>query len=224
MTQNEDKAGISSIFEDIYSTNAWGGLESSSGPGSEGAQVKIIQTEIPNLLQKINALSMLDLPCGDFHWMKHVDLEGINYIGGDIVTELVEMNKKEHGREKRTFEKLNILTDSLPKVDVVLCRDCLVHFSNADIYVALKNIVRSGAKYLLTTSFAQRDGNKNIQTGLSSTGRIQWRPLTLQKAPFDFPEPLVVVNEGCTEGNGNYSDKCLMLWRTDALAPLLDPV
>ena len=28
---------------------------------------------------------MLDVPCGDFRWMAHVDLSGIIYIGGDII-------------------------------------------------------------------------------------------------------------------------------------------
>ena len=32
-------------------------------------------------------------------------------------------------------------------------------------------------------------------------------------APFNFPPPLRLVNENCTEGDGAYGDKCLGLWR-----------
>ena len=35
---------------------------------------------------------MLDIPCGDFYWMKEVDLKDIEYIGADIVDELIKKN------------------------------------------------------------------------------------------------------------------------------------
>jgi len=84
--------------------------------------------------------------------MKKVDLSGITYIGADIVNELVNKNYYKYDEE---FMTLDITKDKLPRVDVVFVRDCLVHFSNKDIYKALKNIYKSGAKYLLTTTFPE---------------------------------------------------------------------
>ncbi len=43
-------------------------------------------------------------------------------------------------------------------------------------------------------------------------GKGLWRTLNLEIHPFHFPKPITVINEHCTEGNGEYSDKSLELW------------
>ena len=48
----------------------------------------------PGLLRDYNITTVIDVPCGDFHWMSRVNLEGRKYIGGDIVKELIEDNQK----------------------------------------------------------------------------------------------------------------------------------
>lgn len=37
------------------------------------------------MLKKYSIKSILDIPCGDFSWMKKIELDGIEYIGADIV-------------------------------------------------------------------------------------------------------------------------------------------
>jgi hypothetical protein len=49
----------------------------------------------------------------------------------------------------------DLTRDPLPKVDLVLCRDCLVHLSFDDIYESLDNLRRSGSMLLLTTTLAE---------------------------------------------------------------------
>ncbi len=105
--------------------------------------------------------------------MKNVDLSGIKYIGGDIVEELVTQNVKEYERKSRRFKKLNLINDELPKVDLVFCRDCLVHLSFDEIFRSLGNIFKSDSKYLLTTTFPEKAKNYDIATG-------QWRALNLE--------------------------------------------
>ena len=144
------------------------------------------------------------MPCGDFHWMSRVDLDGIDYIGGDIVANVVNANKINE-QKNIVFRHMNLVEDALPTVDLILCRDCLVHFSTADVFLALKNICMSGSRYLLTTTFSSCTQSYEIHTG-------QWRPLNLMIPPFSFPEPKILINEKCTEGNGLYSDKSLGLW------------
>jgi hypothetical protein len=197
-------------FTDKYSRNAWRGVESVSGTGSDLSQTLVIAAEIPTLLRELGVVSMLDVPCGDFNWMRTVDLTGIRYIGADIVKDLVRRNRT-FEKENIAFTHANLLTDELPKVDLILCRDCLVHFSHADIRRALNNMRRSGATYLLTTTFPDRTENADIPTG-------RWRVLNLERAPFNFPPPLRLIVEQCTEGNGKYSDKSLGVWRIDDLS------
>lgn len=204
------------VFTNIYRNNSWNGIDSSSGTGSDFHQTRIIARTLPTLVSALRIETILDLPCGDFHWMSRVDLSGVDYVGADIVRELIRKNRQQHGRAGVSFRRLNLLTDSLPFVDLILCRDCLVHLPFADVFVALINICRSGAEYLLTTTFPDRTENRDIEAG-------DWRPLNLQRAPFRLPSPLRVINEGCTEGGGYFHDKSLGLWRVADIAALLMP-
>ncbi len=205
---------LEEFFSDIYRGNRFLGEDSVSGPGSDLYQTRIITKQLPTLFRELSTSTMLDIPCGDFHWMNSVDLDSVDYIGADIVKEMVQNNREKYERANLHFQHLNLISGELPKVDLVFCRDCLVHFSFTDILLALRNIYTSGSKYLLTTTFPSRRNNHDIVTG-------SWRPLNLEIAPFNLPKPLKVINEGCTEGNGAYSDKSLGLWQIEEIRKTL---
>ena len=206
-----DDQTTESVFTKIYKENFWEQDESVSGPGSSLTQTREIIRLLPELFSKFDIKSVLDLPCGDFNWMQHLDWSKIQYTGGDIVEPLIEKNQKKFAGSNLNFKVLNLLTDDLPQVDVIFCRDCLVHLSFEDIHKALKNILKSNSKYLLTTTFPPRE-NVDIITG-------DWRVLNLEKAPFNLPPPLFLLNEKCTEVEGNFADKSLGLWKIEQLAP-----
>src|ERR1700754_5083326 len=124
------------VFTAIYQGKEWGG-DSVSGRGSDERQTKVIIETLPSLFREFGISTMLDIPCGDFYWMKRVDLTGVDYTGADIVSELIENNTEQYSKDGVHFEKLNLIEDKLPKVDLVFCRDCLVHFSFEDIFSAL---------------------------------------------------------------------------------------
>ena len=193
------------IFTNIYKKEYWSGINK-SGSGSDLIQTIKIRKELPNFLQESKILSMLDLPCGDFFWMREINLDFISYIGGDIVPQLITKNNAKYSSPKRKFILMNILEDPLPKVDLVFCRDLFGHLSYGQIHKALSNLKKSNSTFLLTTSFMERVDNRNITTG-------DWRPINLMKEPFNFPNPLKVINENCTEGDGSFLDKSLCLWR-----------
>jgi len=151
---------------------------------------------------------VLDIPCGDLVWMSKVELSGAKYIGCDVAPSLVTHLKSEF--PERDFSVLDISKDSLPQVDLIFCRDLFVHLSNKDIATSLKNIKASNSTYLATTTFLRREPNKDLP--IISRG-IAWRTLNLQISPFNFPEPLEVIDEKCTEGNGIYSDKAIAIWK-----------
>jgi 2-polyprenyl-3-methyl-5-hydroxy-6-metoxy-1,4-benzoquinol methylase len=194
------------VFTDIYKENTWRGKNSRSGSGSDIDQTQIIANELPILFSEFRVSTLLDIPCGDFHWMKNVDLSGIDYTGADVVDELIRSNTEHYARDGVRFQKINLLRDSLPKAYLIFCRDCLVHFSFEDIFHALANICNSDIELLLTTTFPERKENRDIATG-------QWRVLNLEVTPFVLPRPLKIINEGCTQGRGAYTDKSLGLWR-----------
>ena len=186
------------IFTHIFANNLWGDAESASGVGSNLVQTKILREQLPSLLRGLGVRSMLDIPCGDYYWLSQVELGVSTYIGADIVEELIRNNQTRFTRGEPgrsiSFVKLNLLGSELPRVDLVLCRDCLVHFSNADVQQALRQIKQNGSTYLLTTTYPKRRNEQDIRTGA-------WRPINLQAAPFNLPKPTLTIHEGCTERN-----------------------
>lgn len=198
-------------FARIFETNLWGSDASVSGSGSAPDQTRVLRSQLPPLLRRLRVATMLDIPCGDFGWMHKVDLDGIAYTGADIVPDLVERNRRVYGNTWRRFAVLDLTTDSLPAVDLVFCRDCLVHLSNAHIREALRNVYASSATWLLTTTFPAHWQEDDLEDG-------DWRPLNLEGPPFCLPPPLALVNEGCSEHDGAFADKSLGLWRIADLA------
>jgi hypothetical protein len=205
-TQSVRGLGLKDKFSQVYEKNIFAGSKSRSGEGSDLVQTEIIRRELPKLVGELGITTFLDAPCGDWYWMQHVNLPVTHYIGTDIVQALITKNQAAFGDNKITFQCLNLAEDMLPKADLIFSRDCLVHLSFADALKIIANFKRSGATYLLTTTFTQRPSNADLGDGF-------WQPLNMQQAPFHFPEPLTLINEGCTEGGGDYADKCLGLWR-----------
>jgi hypothetical protein len=198
---------VDEIFRSIYEANEWGGGESVSGQGSDLSQTETIRREIPRLLRSLGVGSVLDIPCGDLRWIGDLELGVDHYIGGDIVVELVEGCRQRYTDDRWDFRQLDLVRDELPKVDLILCRDCFVHFSIDLIHQALGRIKDSGSTYLLATTFPDATENADIQTGC-------WRKVNLQAPPFSFPDPLELINENCTEAP-RFAEKSLGLWRID---------
>lgn len=196
----------SAVFDRIHRDNRWHSATSRSGTGSEPEQTVAVREQLPGLLAELSCRSLLDIPCGDFSWMSLTELPVERYIGADIVPALTDANELRYGSERRRFRTIDLVTGPLPMVDLIFCRDCLVHLSFADIAAALGTVRASGATYLLTTTFTGREANHDIPTGA-------WRPLNLERAPFCFPPALQYLDERCQEGRGRFADKQLGLWR-----------
>ena len=170
---------LQSRFSTVYHQNKWGSNESASGKGSELINTRLISDLLPSLVKELNIETLLDLPCGDFNYMKEVCL-GCNYIGADIVPELILSNKEKY--KNIDFRCLDITNDSLPSADIILVRDCFVHLLNADILKAIQNIKDHSIKYLLTTSFPMVRSNIEIGEGTDP----QFREINISIHPFNL--------------------------------------
>lgn len=193
------------LFTEYYYNNSWSGKESLSGPGSDYEQTKYLIPELEILLKTLKIKTMLDVPCGDFNWMRRVDLSNINYTGGDIVDKLISNNNKKYKTKNISFKSIDVVRDPLPEVDLIMVRDCFVHLPNKDIIKAINNIIDSNSKYLLTTNFMWRspEANKDIAVGA-------WRRLNLESEPFNFPFPKQIIIEGNIQSYDR--DKTMSLW------------
>lgn len=191
------------VFGKAYAyPDTWGSAESASGRGSELGATSALRAWLPDLFQELGVTSVVDAPCGDWNWMKQVDLTGIDYTGLDIVPEVIARNQDRYTSANVRFQVADLTRDPFPGADLVICRDCTIHLSFRDIGLMIENFRISGATWLLMTNSPDITRNKNQLTGLN------WRALNMQIAPFDFPVSTQMTDD-------NYPDEHLQttLWR-----------
>ena len=198
---------IKDRFTYIYSSHYWPSKESVSGPGSEIENTKNIRKEIIKLIQKYNIKKFLDIPCGDFNWIKNIIDKKIKYIGGDIVKDLIDKNNEKFAQPNIQFIEIDIIKDKLPSADIILCRDCLIHFSYDNIIKFFNNFINSEIDYILVTSY-ETDKNNSAQNYEINDG--DFRPLFLMKHPFNLPAPLAKISDKDVEHNEQSNLKCYL--------------
>ena len=195
---------VKDVFSNIYARNDWENPESRSGRCATVEATERVRQQLPALLKKLGVKSMLDAPCGDFNWMQHTELDVDNYIGADIVPDVIKRNQELYSRSGREFSRLDITKDEIPTVDLIFCRDCLIHLSLHYMGEAIANFKKSKSKYLLTTTYTSHPKNSDIRTG-------DCRFINLQTAPFNLPAPIeLIVEEPETS-------KSMALWLLDEL-------
>jgi SAM-dependent methyltransferase len=194
-------------FQRIHDTNLWGAPESVSGLGSEIDATAMLRVELPALLRRLQATSLLDAPCGDGGWIARTD-HRVRVTGIDIVPDLIEQlnARAARGEIAGDYHLADITADPLPRCDAILCRDCLVHLSFANIAGAVDNFRRSGARWLITTTFPEWQHNRDCEDG-------DWRALNFERPPFSWGAPFGLINENCMEAGGGWRDKSLGVWR-----------
>lgn len=165
-----------------------GSGETISGEGSTLHYTENLRAKLPEILRTHNVKTFLDAPCGDFNWMKEVDLAGIHYIGMDIVEEIIVDLQQKYQRADRTFLAGDITTAPLPKADLMLCRDCLFHLPYEDAWRFFENFVRTGPSLLLLTS-------NLINTNKDIPRAGTWRQLNLRRPPFNLDAPMREVDD-----------------------------
>ena len=199
------------VFTQIFTHNSWGDHESKSGIGSSGNHPNNALKAIETVTNEFNIHSILDIPCGDFNWMKKMNLRSIKYTGADIVEELIKDNRLAYAASNIQFTTLNLIKDELPGSDLIIIRDCFVHFSYKDIFSSVSSIKKSNSNYLLTTTFNDLKINYDITTG-------DWRPINLCRKPFNFPNPIRIFEESVEEKHKNeFKGKALALWKIEDL-------
>lgn len=199
-------------FQRIHDVNLWGASQSASGLGSELEATGVLRRELPRLLARLKIGSLLDAPCGDAGWINAANPQ-VRYVGVDIVPDLITRLQARAATAgiAGEYHLADITRDRLPRCEAVLCRDCLVHLSFANIARAVANFRRCGATWLIATTFPEWQNNRDCEDG-------DWRALNLQRPPFNWGVPLELLNEDCTEAGGGWRDKSLGVWRLAEIA------
>jgi hypothetical protein len=200
-------------FAEIYATGAWqvdaADDAPGSGAGSSLAATATLRAALPPLLDALGCVRLLDVGCGDFTWMQHVEITQ-DYVGVDIVDAVVVANRERFGRPGRVFETMDAAVDRLPDADVVLCREVLFHLSFDDIRKVLGNLLSSPTRrFLIATSDRQTLFNADIPTG-------DFRLLNLEARPLRFPPPDRVIDDAFVSPR-----RIIGVWDTKRLSSLM---
>lgn len=195
------------IFTWIYRTNHWDSTESVSGRGAELRQTVEVRNAVATVLDRYAIRSVVDAGCGDLNWQRRVPnlLDVTDYLGVDVVADLITRNRERFRGARARFAHMDISRDALPRADLVICRDCLVHLSNTQVLAVLRHIAMSGSGYLLATSYPAESVNRDTADG-------HWRPINLTAYPFLLPEPIEFFDTDYRDGGRNHPGNGLGLW------------
>jgi hypothetical protein len=194
------------VFTNIFKRNWWNNSESRSGWGAELKRTVSIRAELPEFVRRHDVQSLLDAPCGDFHWMRHVDWpSGFRYVGADIVHDLIADNSQKYPGVE--FLELDVLRDRLPDVNAWLARDLMIHFPDQAVRTAINQFRHSTISYLLATTYPNARQNNDIRFG-------QVRHLNLCAPPFGLPPPFETLREDDDPDTG----RVIGVWRRSDIA------
>lgn len=190
-----------------------------SGPGSTLEHTAGVRRALPKLFERYNVKTFVDAPCGDWHWMQHVPLDGVTYIGLDIVPDLVATNTRNFGAPNIRFDVADVTSDPLPKADMLMCRDCLFHLKFWLRWAFFETFAASGTPYLLTTMHSVST-NRNIPR---NGGFRRFNP---KLAPFNLGDPIEMFDDTprvLDEGHDSTSpaERYMGLWHRDQVVAAL---
>jgi ubiquinone/menaquinone biosynthesis C-methylase UbiE len=171
---------LKGIFTQTYKENKWGSSESRSGPGSNLAYTEGIRRIIVELIEG-GVETIWDCSCGDWNWMKEISDRLPNYVGNDIVEELIGVNSEKFGSDRVKFRcgdmvsGLKELGDS--SIDLILCRHTLEHLPTDYSIEVVREIRRVAKKALITSN--THSGNSPINPNGSNA-----RVINLEKDEY----------------------------------------
>ena len=220
------------VFSGIYENYGFGSTESRSGPGSTLEETKLLREEIKRVVFEKGIKSVVDIPCGDFHWMKEIVFNFDYYTGGDIVEAAVKTNNERYGNSRIKFIHFDIVNDEIPEGDLLIVRDVIGHFPIEDGIKIIDNILKSKCKYLLSTTWAKKTEDSWTNCGPTDVHRQnegvnygRFYPVNLMAQPFNFPAADIFLEENVRVDNfDNGNRKTLALWDLDKVREHLKTV
>lgn len=170
-----------------YITEYYYGHESVCGEGSTIDSAKDIIAQLPNIFSEFKISSLLDIGCGDFNWMRFIDISNIEYEGWDYNKILIDNNNATYPSLKFLYKDA---VESTPdKFDAILCRDVIFHLSFENAIKLINNFKISGSKYLISTSFPDVKVNVDL-TDVEKNRELGFRKINLSLPPYNMGEPL----------------------------------
>jgi hypothetical protein len=196
------------IFKLIFKTNHWGRYQKIdpknlqvSGVGSipNTKQTQSIIEGLSNFCKKENIESILDMPCGDFAWMK--DFMKLNnnilYTGYDVVEDIIEINNSIYSQTNiKFFTKDIVEIEDYGNFDLVFIRDFFIHISNKEIIKVINSLKNSKIKFFAFSSHNNTFSSSEKHDLNSDVALGQHRKLNMCIEPFYMKDYYFSISEG----------------------------
>lgn len=152
----------------------WGG---GSGGGSDLQNTVLYVAYLQAVMDRHDVRTVVDLGCGDWRFSKHLNFNGRNYLGFDIVPAVIATNIAKYGASNIRFEQVDITELSArPNCDLIVCKDVLRHLSNQNVATVLEKC--HAARLVLITNDYNPANVENTNGGT--------RPLDISRPPFNY--------------------------------------
>lgn len=149
---------IGRAFSAIYERNTWG---AGSGVGSMREHVQPYVVMLQRFLRDYEIASVVDLGCGDWQFAQLIDWGGVQYLGLDVVEDVVEANRAKFATDSIDFDVARF-GKPLPPADLVVCKDVLQHLPLAFVSHYLSEF-RKRYEHVLVTNDVYPDEWTNVE-------------------------------------------------------------
>jgi len=184
---------LGSVFTSVYHEGLWGGRpgELYSGPGSHDDLICMpYVNRIVGFLKDSGAekLRVIDLGCGDFNVGRQLAPHCGQYVGADIVEDLIKKHRETQHANNVKFCVLDMIKDELPDGDIALVRQVFQHLSNEQISKILPKLKKYKVVFITEHYPNENDDtipNKNIVPGVGTRLAVD-SGVYLDKPPFNI--------------------------------------
>jgi SAM-dependent methyltransferase len=163
------------IFNFIYEANTW---SAGSGLGSLPAATTSYRTFLADFIKNNDIRSVVDAGCGDWQFSQLMDWTRVDYVGIDVSSTVLK-NTARFAKPGIRFVEGDVRTIDLPEADLLIMKDVLQHWSNADIISFIPRFGRF--RFCLITNGASPAVMRLLNADVTAGS---WRPVDLSLKPF----------------------------------------
>ena len=176
----DEQSSLASAFNRIYATGLWGKDAAGKGVSGSGSTLPITReyrAYVEDFIKTHNVKSVVDAGCGDWSFSSAMDWSDASYLGVDIVSEVIEADRRKYGNGRIKFQ-VGDISEELPAADLLISKDVLQHLPNALVEKFIRNNLKKGKyKWAILTN-DRGSGNRDIKPG-------EHRVIDLSAPPFE---------------------------------------
>jgi SAM-dependent methyltransferase len=171
----------SQVFQTIYRERQWG---RGSGPGSAPSNTIEYRAFVERFIEANGIKTVTDLGCGDWQFSYLIDWSRIEYLGLDVVPEVIAENSRRFSVPNIRFEEFNNI-NALSVGDLLIAKEVLQHLPT-QLIIEYLSVIRQKYRFALLTNSTEPKALANRDIAIGG-----FRPLRLQDVPFNVPGAVV---------------------------------